>query len=83
MVRYRHALHVAGIWAKVNQILPNLFAVHSGINIPTDRMTTVQIYSIEVLQLHEGLNEYSDASEPGVRRVRATVPAPQSQCSGQ
>ena len=28
-------------------------------------------------------DEYSDASEPGVRRVRATVPAPQSQCSGQ
>lgn len=28
-------------------------------------------------------SEYSDASEPGVRRVRATVPAPQSQCSGQ
>ena len=31
----------------------------------------------------EKLHEYSDASEPGVRRVRATVPAPQSQCSGQ
>ena len=27
--------------------------------------------------------EYSDAPEPGVRRVRATIPVGQSQCSGQ
>ena len=27
--------------------------------------------------------EYSALPEPGVRRVRATVPVPQSQCSGQ
>ena len=29
------------------------------------------------------LSEYSDAPEPGVRRVRATIPVGQSQCSGQ
>ena len=27
--------------------------------------------------------EYSDAPEPGVRRMRATIPVGQSQCSGQ
>lgn len=36
MIRYRHTLYVAGIWAKVNQVLPNLFTVHSGINVPAD-----------------------------------------------
>ena len=40
------------------------------------------IFSQEI-HTHLLCTEYSDASEPGVRRVRATVPAPQSQCSGQ
>ena len=31
----------------------------------------------------ENYGEYSDAPEPGVRRVRATIPVGQSQCSGQ
>ena len=31
----------------------------------------------------DDLGEYSDAPEPGVRRVRATIPVGQSQCSGQ
>lgn len=46
------------------------------------RFETVALLA-EELNISLDAIEYSDASEPGVRRVRATVPAPQSQCSGQ
>ena len=36
-----------------------------------------------VIRRQLGVDEYSDASEPGVRCVRATIPVGQSQCSRQ
>lgn len=57
MIRYRYTLHVAGVWAKVDEVFPNLLTVDCWINVPTDRMGIIQIHTHEVLQLHEGLKD--------------------------
>ena len=57
MIRYRHTLHVAGIWAKVYEVFPDILAVNGRINVPAYRMIFIQIDSFEVLQLHKGFKD--------------------------
>ena len=46
-------------------------------------LTYTQYITMMVLWEQKALTEYSAPPEQGVRRVRATIPTNQSQCSGQ